>query len=122
MAYILNKYLNPKKKLFLALQDSIRGIGPALAKQLCARIGVSPSVLVQDLSPKRFRILIQLVDQVDRVKPLETSLKRRTRQNIKRLIDTKTYRGYRHIFNLPCHGQRTHQNAQTRKRMNWRAF
>ena len=122
MAYILNKYLNPKKRLFLALQDSIRGIGPTLAKQLCAKVGVSPSVLVQDLSPKRFRILIQLVDKLDRAKPLETSLKRRTRQNIKRLIDTKTYRGYRHIFNLPCRGQRTHQNAQTRKRMNWRAF
>jgi small subunit ribosomal protein S13 len=36
-------------------------------------------------------------------------------QNIGRLKDIQSYRGYRHRRNLPVRGQRTRTNARTRK-------
>jgi small subunit ribosomal protein S13 len=35
--------------------------------------------------------------------------------NIKRLKEINCYRGRRHYNNLPCRGQRTKNNARTRK-------
>ena len=37
------------------------------------------------------------------------------RENIKRLIDIKSYRGSRHRMGLPVRGQKTKTNARTRK-------
>lgn len=37
-------------------------------------------------------------------------------KNVKRIKFLKTYKGWRHIFNLPVRGQRSHTNAKTRKR------
>ena len=36
--------------------------------------------------------------------------------NIKTLKALKTYKGYRHIYNLPVNGQRTKTNAKTKKK------
>ena len=47
--------------------------------------------------------------------PVEGELKRMVSQNVKRLIDIKSYRGQRHRAGLPTRGQRTRSNARTRK-------
>ena len=46
---------------------------------------------------------------------LEGDLKREITGNIKRLKDIKTYRGMRHLRNLPVRGQRTKTNARTKR-------
>jgi small subunit ribosomal protein S13 len=46
---------------------------------------------------------------------VEGSLRTERTMNIKRLMDIGCYRGLRHRHGLPCHGQRTHTNARTRK-------
>jgi small subunit ribosomal protein S13 len=46
---------------------------------------------------------------------IEGSLRTERTMNIKRLMDIGCYRGIRHRHGLPCHGQRTHTNARTRK-------
>jgi small subunit ribosomal protein S13 len=46
---------------------------------------------------------------------VEGNLRKEVSQNIKRLIDIKSYRGLRHRRSLPVRGQRTHTNARTRK-------
>lgn len=45
----------------------------------------------------------------------EGDLRRFNALNIKRLKEIGSYRGRRHIANLPCRGQRTKTNARTRK-------
>jgi small subunit ribosomal protein S13 len=47
--------------------------------------------------------------------PVEGELKRIVSQNIRRLIEIKSYRGSRHQKGLPARGQRTRANARTRK-------
>ena len=46
---------------------------------------------------------------------MEGDLRRDIHQNIKRLMDIRTYRGLRHLKGLPCRGQRTRTNSRTRK-------
>jgi small subunit ribosomal protein S13 len=53
------------------------------------------------------------VDSAVRIK--EGDLRKEVSLNIKRLVDTGTYRGLRHRKGLPVRGQRTKTNARTRK-------
>ncbi len=46
---------------------------------------------------------------------LEADLRRELSQNVKRLQDIGSYRGFRHRRRLPVRGQRTKTNARTRK-------
>jgi small subunit ribosomal protein S13 len=46
---------------------------------------------------------------------VEGDLKRRVQGNIKRLVDLGCYKGIRHVKKLPVRGQRTHNNAKTKR-------
>lgn len=46
---------------------------------------------------------------------IEGDLRQEVRTNIERLKTIKAYRGIRHIMGLPVRGQRTRDNARTRK-------
>ena len=46
---------------------------------------------------------------------IEGALRSETQMNIKRLMDIGCYRGIRHRSGLPLRGQRTKNNARTRK-------
>ncbi len=45
----------------------------------------------------------------------EGDLRKEIRENIERLKAIRTYRGIRHMVNLPVRGQRTKDNARTRR-------
>ena len=89
----------------------IFGIGRTRAQQICAALGLEPSVKIADLS----------VEQLDLVRAevgtytVEGDLRRELTLNIKRLMDLGCYRGLRHRRGLPLRGQRTKTNARTRK-------
>ena len=89
----------------------VYGIGKTRAKDICSIIGVDPSTKIADLSD----------DQLEKVRTevgkyiVEGDLRREVATNIKRLQDLGTNRGIRHRRHLPVRGQKTKNNARTRK-------
>ena len=89
----------------------VYGIGKTRAKDICTNIGVDPSTKIADLSE----------DQLEKVRTevgkyiVEGDLRREVATNIKRLQDLGTNRGIRHRRHLPVRGQKTKNNARTRK-------
>jgi small subunit ribosomal protein S13 len=90
----------------------IHGIGPAKAKEIIEKVGISPERRVHDLTDSE---VIQIREVIDRDFLVEGDLRREVSMNIKRLMDLGCYRGLRHRKGLPVRGQRTHTNARTRK-------
>jgi len=89
----------------------VYGIGKTRAKDICTIVGVDPSTKIADLSE----------DQLEKVRTevgkyiVEGDLRREVATNIKRLQDLGTNRGIRHRRHLPVRGQKTKNNARTRK-------
>ena len=101
----------PKKQIVYGLRY-LFGIGLASAKKVLAEAKIAETVRAEALSDAQLASIREIVDRDYRV---EGDLRRDIATNIKRLKDLGTYRGSRHIKNLPVHGQRTHTNARTRK-------
>jgi len=90
----------------------ILGIGRATAGQIITKAGVNGATRVKDLSEEE---IVKLRETIDRDYDVEGDLRKEVSMNIKRLVDTGTYRGLRHRKSLPVRGQRTKTNARTRK-------
>ena len=111
MARIAGVNIPTAKRVEIAL-TYIHGIGPAMAKEIAAKVGISSDRRVQDLSDAE---VIKIRETIDADYMVEGDLRRDTSMNIKRLMDLGCYRGLRHRRKLPVRGQRTHTNARTRK-------
>ena len=90
----------------------IYGIGRAAALKILKEAGVDSAVRIKDLSEDK---IVKLREIIDRDYRVEGDLRKEVSLNIKRLVDTGTYRGLRHQKELPVRGQRTNTNATTRK-------
>jgi len=90
----------------------IYGIGRAAALQILKAAGVDGAIRVKDLSEDK---IVKLREIIERDYRVEGDLRKEVSLNIKRLVDTGTYRGLRHRKGLPVRGQRTKTNARTRK-------
>ncbi|MFO1240358.1 MAG: 30S ribosomal protein S13 [Sphingomonadaceae bacterium] len=111
MARIAGVNIPTNKRVEIAL-TYIHGIGPAKAKELTTKLGITSERRVQDLSDQE---VLHLREAIDADYTVEGDLRRQTAMNIKRLMDLACYRGLRHRKGLPVRGQRTHTNARTRK-------
>lgn len=112
MARIAGIDLPQEKRVEVAL-TYIYGIGRTRAGQLLDQAGVSPDTRVKDLTTEEeAKIRAAVTGSPLKV---EGELRREVVQNIKRLIDIRSYRGLRHRANLPVRGQRTRTNARTRR-------
>jgi small subunit ribosomal protein S13 len=111
MARIAGVDLPREKRIEIAL-TYIFGIGPAVAKQIISRTGISPDTRVKDLSEEEEQ---KLRSELENNHKVEGDLRREIAMNIKRLMDIGCYRGLRHRQGLPVRGQRTKTNARTRK-------
>lgn len=109
MARIAGVTLPNAKRVDVAL-TYIYGIGPMTAKRILASTGVSGEVRVKDLSEAQAN---KLRDEVEKNNRVEGELRREVLSNIKRLKEIGSYRGTRHIRNLPVRGQRTKTNSRT---------
>jgi small subunit ribosomal protein S13 len=103
--------LPPNKRMDIALRY-IYGIGPAAARRILTKTGVSAATKSKDLSEGETAKIRQEIESNYKV---EGSLRSEVSLNIKRLMDIGAYRGMRHRRGLPVHGQRTQTNARTRK-------
>jgi small subunit ribosomal protein S13 len=99
------------KPTFISLQY-LYGIGDSRAFEICYMLGIDPRKRARDLSDDDIARISTLLDKEYVV---EGQLRRVIQQNITRLKDIQSYRGYRHRRSLPCRGQRTRTNARTRK-------
>ena len=111
MARIAGVNIPTQKRVLIGLRY-IHGIGPAKAKDICDKVGITPERRVHDLTDAE---VIQIREVIDRDYLVEGDLRREVSMNIKRLMDLGCYRGLRHRKSLPVRGQRTHTNARTRK-------
>jgi len=114
MVYILNTNLKDSQKVRIALQD-IYGIGKFLSNQICDQLGFSDSIQIKSLTSFQKDQLIRIINQYYFT---GSELRRIALQDIKRLTNIASYRGFRHVMSLPVRGQRTKTNARTRKKRN----
>ncbi|MCD6417395.1 30S ribosomal protein S13 [bacterium] len=102
----------PKNKRIDVGLTYIYGIGWTRSRFILAHTGIDPAKRVHELTDEEVAKLRQFIDENFKV---EGALRAEVSNNIKRLIDIKCYRGLRHRAGLPVRGQRTRDNARTRK-------
>ena len=110
MARVGGVNLPKEKKIEIAL-TAIFGIGRNTSLTLIKSASVDRNTKVKDLTENEVATLRELVGKLT----TEGDLKRKVALDIKRLQEIGSYRGFRHKRGLPVRGQRTRQNARTRK-------
>lgn len=113
MLYFFNKTVSDSKNILYTLIN-IYGINIYQSKKICKKLGFNPFQLIKFLNKKQLKILIK---HIDKNFLIEHNLKKKKNEDLKKLIDIRSYRGVRHIFGLPVNGQRTHTNANTSKKL-----
>ncbi len=111
MARIAGVDLPREKRVDVGL-TYIFGIGRSSAAQILRKAGVNGTTRVKNLVEDE---IVKLREIIERDCQVEGDLRKEVALNIKRLVDTGTFRGLRHRKGLPVRGQRTKTNARTRK-------
>jgi len=91
---------------------AIFGIGINFANDIVKKANVDPDKQMKDLTEEEIEKIRQIINNDYQV---EGDLKMVVSGNIKRLKEINTYRGVRHLKNLPARGQRTKTNARTKR-------
>lgn len=111
MARIVGVDLPQNKRGEISL-TYIFGIGRSAARQILDEAGVSYDKKVKDWTDDEAAKIRQAINANFKV---EGELRSLNQLNIKRLMDIGCYRGIRHRIGLPVRGQKTKNNARTRK-------
>jgi len=111
MARVIGIDIPDNKRLEISLRY-IYGVGPTIAKQICAKLGLDPNMRAKALTEDDIAKINAML-QAEYV--VEGDLRRQIANNIKRLTSIYCYRGSRHRLGLPVRGQRTRTNSRTRK-------
>lgn len=107
---ILGITIPEEKHLDIGL-TAIFGIGRSQARRILEESGVPSGIKSKEASVEQENKIRSAIEGLT----LEGDLKREVASNIKRLKDIQTYRGLRHLRNLPVRGQRTKTNARTKR-------
>lgn len=102
----------PREKSTEIALTYIYGIGRSLSRRILKEAEIDFQKKAKDLSDEEVTRLASVIQSGYKV---EGDLRRETSLDIRRLVDTGTYRGIRHRKGLPVRGQRTRTNARTRK-------
>jgi small subunit ribosomal protein S13 len=111
MARISGVDLPREKRVEIGL-TYIYGIGRVTSNRILAQADVNPDTRVRDLTDEE---VARIRDVIDETVTVEGDLRREIALNIKRLQEIGCYRGIRHRKGLPVRGQKTKNNARTRK-------
>lgn len=90
----------------------IFGIARSTAQKILTEAGVDWDKKVQDWNDNETTKIRNIINEKFKV---EGALRSEVQLNIKRLMDIGCYRGTRHRLGLPVRGQKTKNNARTRK-------
>jgi small subunit ribosomal protein S13 len=102
----------PKNKRGVIGLTYIYGIGVSSARKILQQAGIPEDVKVSDWNDEQLSKIRSIINEQYKV---EGELRSMIQMNIKRLMDIGCYRGIRHRLSLPVRGQRTKNNARTRK-------
>ncbi|QZE13221.1 30S ribosomal protein S13 [Halosquirtibacter laminarini] len=111
MARIVGVDIPVNKRGEIAL-TYIYGIGRSVSVEILEKAGVDKDIKVKDWTDEQFQAIRGLINSDFTV---EGELRSEIQLNIKRLMDIGCYRGIRHRIGLPLRGQKTKNNARTRK-------
>jgi small subunit ribosomal protein S13 len=90
----------------------IFGIGRSSAEKILTEAGIDKDIKVSEWNDEQLSKIRSIINADFKV---EGELRSNVQLSIKRLMDIGCYRGVRHRLGLPCRGQRTKNNARTRK-------
>lgn len=107
---IIGVNIPDEKRLDISL-SYIYGIGRGNVAGVLEKAGVEGAKRVKNLSEEEQKRLQKALESY----PLEGDLRVQVLSSIKRLKEIGSYRGMRHIRNLPVRGQRTRSNARTKR-------
>jgi small subunit ribosomal protein S13 len=102
----------PKNKRGEVGLTYIYGIGRSSANKILADAGVDKNIKVSEWTDDQLGKIRAIITGEFKV---EGELRSSVQLSIKRLMDIGCYRGIRHRLGLPVRGQRTKNNARTRK-------
>ena len=100
----------PENKKILIALTYIYGVGLTLSRKILDEAKIAPNQKAKDLTPDDVSRLREIIEKKYKI---EGELRREVMMNIKRLKDIGTWRGARHLRNLPVRGQRTRTNTRT---------
>ncbi len=109
MARIAGVTLPNNKRIVIAL-TYVFGVGDTTSAAILKQVGLDESLRVKDMTEEQVTLIREALEKSHR---LEGDLRRDIMSNIKRLKDTGSYRGTRHMRKLPVRGQRTKTNSRT---------
>ncbi len=101
----------PKNKRGVIGLTYIYGVGRSTAQEILDQCGIDANIKVQDWNDEQTGKIREMLTKIK----VEGALRSEVQLNIKRLMDIGCYRGVRHRSGLPLRGQRTKNNARTRK-------
>ncbi len=110
MARIAGVNLPKDKRIEVGL-TSIFGIGRKLSAQILKDLKIDLNTKIKDLTDAEIAKLREAIGKLS----LEGDLRRKVSMDIKRLQDIGSYRGFRHRKRLPARGQKTKNNARTKR-------
>ncbi len=102
----------PKNKRGVIGLTYIHGIGRSQAHQILKKTGIDENIKVENWDDKQITAIRNLINDEYKV---EGALRSDVQMNLKRLMDIGCYRGIRHRTGLPVNGQKTKNNARTKK-------
>jgi len=111
MPRIIGINLPEAKRIDIALTH-IFGVGRKNVVRILSEAKVDGAKKASSLSDEETTRLQKSIEGNTKV---EGDLRREIQENVKRLKQIGSYRGRRHIANLPVRGQRTRSNARTKR-------
>lgn len=110
MARIAGVNLPKDKRIEVGL-TAIFGIGRKLSTSILKELKIDRNTKVSALTEEEITKLREAIGKMT----TEGDLRRKNSMDIKRLQDIGSYRGFRHRKKLPVRGQRTKNNARTKR-------
>ena len=102
----------PREKRVVIALTYIYGVGKSRSVRVLDETGIDANTRVKDLSDDE---LVKLRDYIEGNLRVEGDLRREVAADIRRKVEIGSYQGLRHRRGLPVRGQRTKNNARTRK-------
>jgi len=102
----------PENKRAVIALTAITGLGKSSAAAILKKINIPEGERLKNIPEPKIEQIRQIIEKEYVV---EGDLRVLVNQNIRRLKDIGTYRGMRHVKNLPVRGQRTKTNARTKR-------
>ena len=111
MARIAGVDLPTEKRLDIAL-TYLYGVGRKNVVKVLKEAQMDGARRVKTLTDEEVNKIAKILEKGYAV---EGDLRKEVSDNIKRLIEIRSYRGSRHVKKLPVRGQRTRSNARTKR-------